>query len=168
MTATGRRTLTVRQGALTAVAVAAADQASKAWMLEVVLDPPRTIEMLPFFNLVTVWNRGISFGLLASDTPWAAWALGAAALAIAGGLCVWLYRTQNPAEAVALGLIIGGAVGNVIDRIRLGAVFDFLDFHAFGYHWPAFNIADAAITCGAVFLVVLSIFGGREPPGTAS
>ena len=73
-------------------------------------------------------------------------------------LAVWLTRTDRTTVALGLGLIIGGAIGNVIDRIRFGAVFDFLDFHAFGFHWPAFNVADSAISVGAVILVVDSLF----------
>ena len=76
------------------------------------------------------------------------------ALAVAGVLTAWLWRTANPLLGLALGLVIGGAVGNVIDRVRFGAVVDFLDFHALGYHWPAFNVADAAINVGIAILLV--------------
>jgi signal peptidase II len=92
------------------------------------------------------------------------WLLSLLAVAIVGGLVFWLRRADRPLLAVALGLVIGGALGNVIDRLRLGAVADFLDFHLAGYHWPAFNLADSAITVGVIALVVPSLFPGRKLP----
>jgi signal peptidase II len=103
---------------------------------------------------VRVWNTGVSFGLFGSAGASAAWVLSGLALAVVIGLTVWLSRTAEKPAAIGLGLVIGGALGNVVDRIRFGAVFDFLDFHAFGVHWPAFNIADAAIVVGAAVLLV--------------
>jgi signal peptidase II len=151
-----------RLGVLTAAAVVVADQASKAWMMDLLLEPPRAIVIAPFFNLVPVWNKGISFGMMQAHEAWAAWGLIGIALAITVTLSFWLATSRRPAEAVALGLIIGGALGNVADRVRFGAVFDFLDVHAAGWHWPAFNVADAGISVGAVFLIGLALFGGRE------
>ncbi len=106
----------------------------------------------PFFNLVTVWNPGISFGML-QDIPNGQWILSAVAMLIVAWLFVWLRKVTHRSTALALGLIIGGAVGNVIDRIRFSAVFDYLDFHAFGYHWPAFNLSDSFIFIGVVLLL---------------
>ena len=131
------------------------DQFSKYWLMNIYALPMRgTVEMLPFFNLVTVWNTGVSFGMLNQLGTSNANIL----IAFAGGLTVtlsvWLYRTQHMFLARALGLIIGGAVANIIDRIRFGAVFDFIDIHAYGYHWPAFNVADAAICVGVVLILV--------------
>lgn len=117
-----------------------------------------TADPLPvtsFFNLVMVWNHGISFGMFASGTPWF---LIIAALAISAGFGVWLTRVFNWPQAIALGLVIGGAAGNVIDRFRFGAVADFLDFHAYGWHYPAFNVADSAITIGIALLVIDGLF----------
>jgi signal peptidase II len=151
-----------RLGFLLALAVVAVDQASKWWVVEALMRPPRTIAVTPFFNLVLGWNRGVSFGLLDGDSPLPPWVLVAVALAIGAGLAVWLARVERPWLAAALGLILGGAVGNVIDRLRFGAVADFLDFHAFGYHWPAFNAADAAITVGALLVIADSLFGAPE------
>jgi signal peptidase II len=138
-------------GLLVAVVVVIADQASKLVMLANLEGP---VEVTPFFNLVRVWNTGVSFGLFGSAGPGAPWVLSGLALAVVVGLGVWLFRTDAKLVAAGLGLVIGGALGNVIDRVRFGAVFDFLDFHAFGVHWPAFNLADAAIVVGAALLLV--------------
>lgn len=154
----------MRLGLGVAAAVLIADQASKWWILESVMRPPRTIEITPFFNLVMGWNRGVSFGLFDSASPANAWVLSGLALAIVAGLLVWLHRTARPLPAAAIGLIVGGALGNVIDRVRFGAVADFLDFHAFGWHWPAFNAADTGISVGAAILVIDSLFNDREMP----
>ena len=104
------------------------------------------------------WNRGVSFGMFNTASPYNAWVLSAIALGIVAALAVWLRRAGRPFLAAAIGLVMGGALGNVVDRLRFGAVFDFLDLHAVGYHWPAFNVADSAITVGAVLLVVDSLF----------
>jgi signal peptidase II len=146
----GRR---LNLGLAIAVGVLVLDQLTKWWILSVVMQPPRMIEVTPFFNLVLVWNRGISFGLFNNSSAWNAAILSAVALAITVALVIWLWRVTQPLLAAAIGLIIGGAVGNVIDRLRFGAVCDFLDLHAFGYHWPAFNVADAAITLGAIAIL---------------
>lgn len=147
-----------RVGIAAAIGVMALDQASKWWILEHVMRPPRVIELTGFFNLVMGWNRGISFGLFNTASPYNAWILSAIALGIVAALAVWLGRARSPFLAAAIGLVIGGALGNVVDRLRFSAVFDFLDIHAAGYHWPAFNVADSAITVGAILLVVESLF----------
>ena len=145
-------------GITAAIGVVALDQASKWWILEHVMRPPRVIELTGFFNLVVGWNRGVSFGMFNTASPYNAWVLSAIALGIVAALAVWLRRAGRPFLAAAIGLVMGGALGNVVDRLRFGAVFDFLDLHAVGYHWPAFNVADSAITVGAVLLVVDSLF----------
>lgn len=144
-------------GLILAASVIVLDQLSK-WAIMQLMRPPRVIEITPFFNLVVGWNRGVSFGLFNNDSPLNAWILPAVALSIAVVLAIWLSRTDRASVALGLGLIIGGAIGNVIDRLRFGAVFDFLDVHAFGFHWPAFNVADSSITIGAVILVADSLF----------
>jgi len=113
-----------------------------------------SVAVSPFFNLVLVYNRGAAFSFLASATGWQTMFF----IAIAVIAAVWIVYLlkRYPRETLfclALTLVLAGAVGNVVDRIRLGAVIDFLDFHAFGWHWPAFNVADSAITCGALLLV---------------
>jgi len=143
----------LRLGLPVAAGIVAADQASKWAARDALWDPPRYIEVTFFFNLVPVQNRGISFGLFQSEGA-GTWLIVGLALAISAGLGVWLGRTRSRWQAWALGLVIGGAVGNVIDRVRLGWVIDFLDFHGGGYHWPAFNLADATISIGVVMLIV--------------
>ncbi len=149
----------VRRGLGIAALILVLDQATKWVVLHQVMSPPQIIKIAPFFNLAYVWNRGISFGMFNTDSPWNRWTLPAVALAIVAFLIHWLRRTQHRLVITALGLIIGGAIGNVLDRAIYGAVFDFLDVHAYGYHWPAFNVADSAITIGVCLLIVDSLFG---------
>ncbi len=141
----------LRFGLVLAGIVVVLDQLSKAVMLAVLPEPGMRLIVAGFFNLVHVRNKGVSFGMLPELGPWL---LSGLALVIVAVLVAWLQRARERLIAVALGLTIGGALGNVIDRVRMGAVFDFLDFHAFGYHWPAFNLADAAITVGIAVLLV--------------
>ena len=148
-------------GLALAMLLLALDQATKWWILEVVMRPPRVIPVTGFFNLVLGWNRGISFGLL--DAGLSAWMLPAVALVVVAALAVWLGRTRSPLTGAAIGMVIGGALGNVVDRLRFdGAVADFLDLHVAGYHWPAFNVADSGITVGAAILILESLFVGAE------
>ncbi len=151
----------LRRGLAVAAAVAVADQLVKWWAIPALSATPGGIEVLPFFNLVMVWNRGVSFGLLggAALPPWL---LAGFAGLVAVGLAVWLARVDGRWLVVGIGLIIGGAVGNIVDRLRHGAVADFLDFHIGVYHWPAFNVADAAISVGLVALVIDSLLIRRE------
>lgn len=153
-----------RKGLIVSAAVLTLDQLTKWWIVFTVMQPPRIIEVTPFFNLVMGWNYGISFGFLNSASALGLWLLPMVVVVITAALGVWLYRTDRLRPALALGLIIGGALGNLIDRLRFGAVADFLDFHAWGYHWPAFNAADSAITVGAVVLILDSLFVGDEKP----
>lgn len=132
------------------------DQLSKWVMLEKVqihMRPP--IEVTSFFNLVMVWNHGISFGMFSEHRL--PYALIAVALVVITVLAFWLRKADDKLTAIGIGLVIGGAFGNIIDRVRFGAVADFLDFHAFGYHWPAFNLADSTIFIGVVVLCIQSI-----------
>ena len=138
------------------------DQMSKWWIVSTVMQPPKVIPVTSFFNLVLGWNWGISFGLFHGDSIFNIWGLPAIALIITAFLLVWLWRSSGCVISVAIGSIIGGALGNVIDRIRFGAVADFLDIHVLGYHWPAFNLADAGITLGAMLLIYDSLFGVGE------
>ncbi len=151
-----------RLGLGVAVIVLLVDQATKWWIVFSVMQPPRVIPMTPFFNIVLGWNRGVSFGLFNSDSPMNEWALPLVALVIVGFLLVWLLQAEKPSLAMALGSIIGGALGNVVDRFHYGAVVDFLDLYLAGYHWPAFNLADTGISIGAVILVVDSLFSGSD------
>ena len=152
----------VRIGMTLAILIAALDQASKWWVVETVMLPPRVIPVTDFFNLVLGLNRGISFGMLDMQSPMGRCILSGLAIAITAALLVWMWRAEKRLVAGALGLIVGGAMGNVIDRVLVGAVIDFLDFHWAGFHWPAFNVADIAITSGAAALIWDSFFGKHE------
>jgi signal peptidase II len=144
-----------------AVLVFVLDQFSKWVIHEIVMVPPRTIPVFPGFNLVLVFNKGVSFGQMA----WlGSWALSALAVAIAAALVVWLRKAETRLLAMALGIIIGGAIGNVIDRVRFGAVVDFLDFYIPGTgwpHWPAFNVADSAIVVGVGLIILDGLIAER-------
>ena len=145
-------------GLLVAVLVIGLDQATKWWILAFVMDPPRVISVTPFFNLVLVWNRGISFGMFSNESSAGVWLLSFLALIIVGFLINWLRKAESKLVAISLGLIIGGALGNVIDRAVHSAVLDFLDFYIGSVRWPAFNAADSFITVGAILLIVDSLF----------
>lgn len=152
------------RGLATAVVVTVLDQLTKAAVLhhfaEGNLGDRETIT--PFFNLALTYNRGISFGLFNGAAGINALVFSAAAAIIVAVLVYWLSRASSPLLAVAIGFIIGGAVGNVIDRLRLGAVVDFLDFHIGTLHWPAFNFADTAICIGVAVMLVDSLVLRRE------
>jgi signal peptidase II len=155
--------MTLRLGLAVAAALFAADQASKWWILEELRLPEvRHVPGLalgPFgLDLSMVWNRGVTFGLLSGEGPWNHLILATLAAGIAVFLLRWLARAETPAVAVALGAVIGGAIGNVLDRLRFGAVVDFVDAHAWGWHWYVFNIADAGIVCGVAVLIADALF----------
>ena len=153
----------LRNGLSLAALVILLDQLIKYWITNIIMLPPRIIPVTPFFNLVLGHNRGVSFGFFDGNSPLNQWLLSFVALAITAALVIWLARIDKPWVAVALGLIIGGAIGNVIDRLADGAVVDFLDFHWGEHHWPAFNVADTGITMGAAALILDSLFvrGGK-------
>lgn len=151
-----------RYGSAIAALVILADQAVKFWVVHGVMAPPRVIEVTSFFSIVMVWNRGASFGLFNSHETWTRYMLVAVAVAISTALFLWLRKAHGRWLATALGMIIGGALGNAIDRLNHGAVADFLDFHIAAYHWPAFNVADMAISVGVVMLVLDGLIGGKR------
>jgi signal peptidase II len=117
--------------------------------------------VLPFFNIVMVWNKGVSFGLFNDFQAYGPIILSAMSVVIAAVFTVWLFRSTSKFQSFAIALVLSGAVGNVIDRIRFGAVVDFLDFHAYGYHYPAFNVADSCIVVGVVLLMIHAFFLDR-------
>ena len=143
-------------GLLLAAITVVLDQFTKALVLAF-LEPYQAVEWAPFLSCVLVFNTGISFGLFAGETALLRWVLIGLALAVSVLLTSWLYKEKRPRVASALGLILGGAIGNVVDRIFRHAVVDFLDLHIGGWHWPAFNLADSAITVGAVLYVFTSL-----------
>jgi signal peptidase II len=153
----------LRLGLAVAVVTLVLDQLGK-WAALAWLAPDSALRVTPFFNLVLVWNRGVSFGMFNSGGTFAPWLLSGLALAVVVGLVIWLKRSNQVLTGLGLGLVIGGALGNVIDRIRFGGVVDFLDFHLAGYHWPAFNVADAGICVGALLLLADGLLGRRHQP----
>lgn len=144
-------------GIIAALTVVALDQLSKALVYGYLTEHGSVIAMTGFFNLVTAWNKGVSFSMFNNLGNYGVYILSAFALVVVCFLCYWLKKEESRFMQLALGFVIGGAIGNVIDRVRLGAVFDFLDFYVSGYHWPAFNVADSFICIGA-FLIVTGGF----------
>lgn len=149
---------------LLAAVVIATDQASKYWILTVYDLPSRfSVPIAGPFSLTMVWNKGVSFGLFRADQDLTRWLLSAFAVIVAGVLAYWARQAPRASLALGLGLVIGGALGNAIDRIRFGAVADFLDFQRLGFFPWVFNVADSAITVGVVFLLLDSL---RKEPAT--
>jgi signal peptidase II len=143
-----------RIGVVTALAVLALDQATKVFVyvwLDIANNAP--IRVLPFFDLTLVWNRGISYGLFQQTSEAGRWALFAFKIVAAIALSVWFWRAGERLLALALGLIVGGAIGNAIDRAVYGAVLDFAHLHYGRFSWYVFNVADAAIVAGVVLLL---------------
>jgi signal peptidase II len=135
--------------------IVAADQLSKWLVLSYFQNRYPRVELTDFFNLVLVFNKGAAFSLFAQAAGWQTPLL--AAFALAAAVIVSVLIVRNPGRGLlclGLALILGGALGNLIDRVRFGHVVDFLDFHALGWHWPAFNVADSAICVGAALLII--------------
>ncbi len=144
----------LRTGLIIAFFVLLCDQAHKWYMLAILeIDRIPPITVTPFFNLVMVWNRGISFGMFQNGEH-SPLIFSIIAILVSIGFAWWLRYTDRLLPALAIGAIIGGALGNTIDRLRFGAVADFFDVHVAGYHWPAFNIADSAVVIGAIMLII--------------
>lgn len=145
-----------------AAVVVLLDQASKFLIFRVWTDMGPELPILPVFSLVKRYNTGISFSLFATDHEFGPWVFALLAIIIACGLLVWLSQTAERLPAVGLALVVGGAIGNVIDRVREGAVMDYLLFHWRDLAWPAFNLADAFITIGVALLIFDGVFGGKK------
>ncbi|HEX4889648.1 MAG TPA: signal peptidase II [Alphaproteobacteria bacterium] len=153
----------VKLGLVIAAAIAVADWLSKYIVLYVIDLPARqNIQILPFFDLTMVWNRGVSFGMLQADSPYAHLALTGFVVLISLGVVAWLWQNTDKLSAIALGGILGGALGNIYDRVKYGAVADFFDFHLMGYHWYVFNLADAAISIGVTLLLIRTFWVADE------
>jgi signal peptidase II len=158
-----------RLGLWTALATLVADQGSKLGLLFGYDLPGRdAVSLGPFVTLIVVWNRGISYGLFQQHTEIGRWLLTGLSLIAAVALFVWMRRTDNRLLSASLGLIAGGALGNAIDRLAYGAVFDFVHVHAGSFSWYVFNIADAAIVAGVAGLIYDSLFAGRPHSRRAS
>jgi len=166
MSGTFEKMLNVKKAAFgLAFVILVADQISKWLILGLFQGADQThFEITPFFNIVLAWNPGISFGMFGNLGAYSVEILIALTILISIALSVWLMRAETRWTTLGLGAIVGGAVGNLIDRFRFGAVTDFLDVHVLGYHWPAFNIADSAIVLGAMALIWESLFVGAESP----
>lgn len=137
------------------------DRLHKWWMLHVYDITSRgKVEITPFFDLVMAWNRGVSYGLFAAETTTGVVILASFAIAVSFGLALWLARVDMKLTAVSIGLVLGGAIGNVYDRIAYGAVADFFSFHAFGFYWYIFNIADVWIAVGVGLIILESVWPG--------
>ena len=149
-------------GLYMAALVALMDQFSKKWLLNEVMVPPHTVPVTSFFNLVLSWNKGVTFGLFNHNRPWMSYVFIAVAIVILSLLLRWLARATSLPLALGLGLVMGGAVGNIIDRLQYGAVIDFLDFYGNGYHWYTFNLADSAIVCGVGLLMIENMVRGGK------
>jgi signal peptidase II len=159
------RSATFGLGVIVAVVTAVADQALKFWLLDSFdLAGRGRVALTPFLDLVLAWNTGISYGLFQGAGPLGQWALFALKMLAVVLLAVWLARTGSRLSAVALGLIIGGAIGNAVDRLVHGAVVDFVFFHittaTWTFNWYVFNLADVAIVAGVLGLLYESMFVG--------
>jgi signal peptidase II len=155
-------------GLAVAAVTAVIDQAVKLWLVDVFdLGSREQVALTPFVNLVLTWNTGISYGLFPQESAFGQWALLAFKAVVVAFLWVWLARTQSRLGAVALGLIIGGAVGNAIDRLHWPGVMDFVLFHVetggFSFRWYVFNLADVAIVAGVIGL----LYDSRRAGGAA-
>jgi len=144
----------IRIGVATALATLLVDQITKLQALFVYDLPVREpVRLTPFLDLIVVWNYGISYGLFQQNTELGRWVLVAVSLAAALALSLWIRRASGKLLTASLGLIVGGALGNAIDRVAYGAVFDFIHLHVGSFSWYVFNVADAAIVAGVVGLL---------------
>ena len=156
-------------GAVAIAAVVALDRAAKVVVLgnfDATAAAPAPLT--PFLDLALRWNRGISFSLFAQESAAGRWLLLALTAIVTALIALWLWRARAPLVGLALGLIVGGAIGNGYDRLVYGAVVDFLDLHAFGRHFFVFNLADAAINVGVALLIVDGLVGAARPAGPGS
>ncbi len=156
-------------GIIAAAVTLILDQATKLTMLYkfgfATMGPGEAVSVLPFFNLVMVWNPGISYGLFPASGPEGTVFLATFQLLAAGALAWWLWLVRSRPLAISLGLVIGGALGNLIDRLVYGKVADFFHFYGLGYDWYVFNVADAAITFGVIGLLYDALLKPETPQG---
>ncbi len=161
----------IRLGAIVALATFLIDQGHKWWMLGPYDIASRgRVEITPFFDLVLAWNKGVSYGWFGDMGAAGPWILLGLSLAIAVALAIWLTRATDRISAIALGLLIGGALGNALDRLLHGAVADFFFFHIGSFKWYVFNLADVGIVAGVAGLLYSSWTAGgtSEAPDTGS
>ncbi|MBW8308775.1 MAG: signal peptidase II [Candidatus Paracaedibacteraceae bacterium] len=145
-------------GFVWAVVLLIADFVSKYAVLSWFDKGGQAITVTPFFNIILAFNRGVSFGMFHADSPYGVYTLLGVAVILSALVGTWLWQAENKCQSICFGMILGGALGNIYDRVTYGAVVDFLDFHAFGYHWYTFNIADCGIVIGAILLLIDLVF----------
>lgn len=156
-------------GFLIAAVTLVVDQANKLWLLDVFdIEARQPVRLAPFFDVIAARNPGISYSLLSAHSPAARWALVVFTVLATALIGFWLWRTTTRVVALALGLIVGGALGNAIDRFSYGWVADFYYFHVGTFHWYVFNLADVAIVCGVGLLLVDAFFLTTHPTSEAS
>ncbi|WP_178378262.1 signal peptidase II [Pseudovibrio exalbescens] len=139
------------------------DQAAKIWVVHIYRmaeNPP--IHLLPFIDIILVWNRGVSYGLFQMDSPFGRWALALFTIAASVFIWIWGVRTKDRLLSICLGLILAGALGNGIDRVYYGKVVDYVHFHVGNFSWYVFNLADVFIVMGAIGLIYDSFFSGNS------
>ena len=149
-----RQEMKLLVGLLVALGVLIGDQITKYYIMNYMFHEQPILKLTSFFNLVYAWNTGVSFSMFNNLGTVGVILLCVLASGIVITLLWWLYHEKNLTMQIGLGLIIGGALGNITDRVRFGAVFDFLDFHFAEHHWPAFNVADSCICIGAAVIIV--------------
>jgi signal peptidase II len=155
-------------GFLLAAATLIVDQANKLWLLDVFdIEARQPVRLAPFFDIIAARNPGISYSLLSAHSPAGRWALVGFTLLATALIGGWLWRTTTRVVALALGLIVGGALGNAIDRFSYGWVADFYYFHVGDFHWYVFNLADVAIVAGVGLLLVDAFFLTARPASEA-
>lgn len=149
------------------VLVVVLDQGTK-WLALGMLDPYRPVPLIPSLNFTLMFNDGAAFSFLSGAGGWQRWLFAGFALAMSVALLIWLLRlgSRERLTAAALSLVLGGAVGNLIDRMVTGRVVDFIDFYVGKWHWPAFNVADSAITLGVILLLLSGLRGGQDGQGS--
>ena len=168
----------MRSMASIAAAVLVLDQISKYVLLEWVMRPEGVdqtpfasdvvVEVLPFFNFIMAWNTGISFSMLSADGDVGRWGLVALQSAITVAVVWWSRSFTTRLGVIGAGLVVGGALGNIIDRVRFGAVADFFDFHVGGWHFATFNVADSCISIGVALWLLDAVVAKPHLPGTTS
>ena len=149
-------------GLAVALVVTILDQVSKWFIVHEIMNPPTVIKILPIFDIVLVFNRGISFGMLTQHGQLGVLMLVGCAVTIVVVLIYWLSRLPHMYMGISLGLIIGGALGNIIDRAYHGHVIDFLHFHWHRHSFPAFNVADSFITIGAILIMLENVLSPQR------
>lgn len=152
----------MKRGLIFATFALVLDQLSKIMVRYMYENGFQSFSFGGFFNIVKAWNKGVSFSMFAHGGFWGTFVLVALALTVVVWLLYWLKSEKSSMAQGALGLVIGGALGNVLDRLRFGAVFDFLDFHYQDWHWPAFNVADSLICVGVFLLIWQNIFSHQK------